>query len=400
MTRALRARGFGLLLLWAVAGSGCTRAAPEGGEHDEHGHEHSEAESEASAAPSDGLLRVERDMLRDLRITTSVVESRPAGDTVTALGELRVNEAAYAEVGSPIAARVAALEVEPGDRVAAGAELAQLESVDVGRARAALIGAQARTEQARRALERRQGLAKDQIIAERELDSARADLAEIDAERRSAEQTLAALGAARGNGARFALTSPIAGTVIERNALRGRLVDADRPLFAIGDLSLLWLVVHAFERDAVRVVPGREAIVTFPALPGQSFGGKVTRVGSRVDPSSRTVDVRIELPNADGVLRPGMSATASIAIGDDTLHVVAVPVAALQRLPQGWCVFLPAGEEGVFELRPVGRGRDLSGEVEILQGLKPGERVVVDGAFLLKAEADKARGGGASHDHH
>jgi cobalt-zinc-cadmium efflux system membrane fusion protein len=61
---------------------------------------------------------------------------------------------------------------------------------------------------------------------------------------------------------------------------------------------------------------------------------------------------------------------------------------------------LPRDETGVFEVRPVGRGRDLSGEVEILRGLRAGERIVVDGAFLLKAEADKARGTGASHDHH
>jgi cobalt-zinc-cadmium efflux system membrane fusion protein len=79
---------------------------------------------------------------------------------------------------------------------------------------------------------------------------------------------------------------------------------------------------------------------------------------------------------------------------------VAVAVEALQRQPQGWCVFLPRAEEGVFEIRPVGRGRDLGGEVEVLSGLAAGERVVVDGAFLLKAEADKARGGGAGEHEH
>ena len=78
--------------------------------------------------------------------------------------------------------------------------------------------------------------------------------------------------------------------------------------------------------------------------------------------------------------------------------LVAVPVAALQRHPQGWCVFIPTEHEGAFELRPVGRGRDLAGEVEILSGLQEGELVVVDGAFLLKAEADKQRGGGALLD--
>jgi cobalt-zinc-cadmium efflux system membrane fusion protein len=72
----------------------------------------------------------------------------------------------------------------------------------------------------------------------------------------------------------------------------------------------------------------------------------------------------------------------------------------MQRFENGWCVFLPRDEEGVFEIRKVGRGRDLGAEVEVISDLRAGERVVVDGAFLLKAEADKMRGGGAEHHHH
>jgi membrane fusion protein, heavy metal efflux system len=110
--------------------------------------------------------------------------------------------------------------------------------------------------------------------------------------------------------------------------------------------------------------------------------------------------VRIELENPTRVLRPGMSASALVPIGDSQATVVAVPVEALQRSPDGWCVFLQKEEEGVFELRTVGRGRDLGAEVEVLSGLRAGERVVKDGAFLLKAEADKARGGGEGEHHH
>ena len=93
-----------------------------------------------------------------------------------------------------------------------------------------------------------------------------------------------------------------------------------------------------------------------------------------------------------------MSATARLALGDETTTIVAVPGASLQRLHKGWCVFLPKSE-GAFEVRPVGRGRDLSGEVEVVSGLAPGETVVVDGAFLLKAEAERSRGEGEHHEH-
>ena len=85
-------------------------------------------------------------------------------------------------------------------------------------------------------------------------------------------------------------------------------------------------------------------------------------------------------------------------LGDAAEKIVAVPAAALQRSQEGWSVFVPR-DKGEFEVRAVGRGRDLGGEVEVISGLAPGERVVVDGAFLLKAEREKARGEGGHHDH-
>jgi cobalt-zinc-cadmium efflux system membrane fusion protein len=138
--------------------------------------------------------------------------------------------------------------------------------------------------------------------------------------------------------------------------------------------------------------------VTFPALPGRTFSGPVSLIGSQVDTNSRTIPIRIELENKDGVLRPGMSATANVPLGDKATTIMAVPTASLQRLQDNWCVFLPRGNDR-FEIRPVGRGRDLSGEVEIVSGIQPGETVVVEGAFLLKAEVEKSRGEGERHEH-
>jgi cobalt-zinc-cadmium efflux system membrane fusion protein len=398
-----RAVWFLLLTALAVATplgcSGCKEKHADKGQH-EHGHGGHPEEGEAHRDAGENLVRIDQGMLRDLRVTTAEAESRPAGDTVTVLGELRVNENAYAEVGTPIPARVARVHAAPGDVVRAGQQLADLESADVGKARAAMNTTRARLDLARQTVERKRALAADQIVPQRELQAAEAELAEAQAEHNAAQQSVGALGAARGGGARFVISSPVAGTVIDRTAVLGRMADAEHPLFIVGDLARLWLVVHAFERDALRMRVDTTARVTFPALPGQHFTGKVTLIGSRVDPTSRTVDVRVEVENTSGVLRPGMSASAHVPIGDSNETVVAVPVEAVQRQTQGWCVFIPKeGQQGVFEIRAVGRGRDLGGEVEILSGLRAGERVVVDGAFLLKAEADKARGGGEEHHH-
>jgi cobalt-zinc-cadmium efflux system membrane fusion protein len=347
-------------------------------------------------------LQIDREMLRDLRITTTKAETRPAGEAVSVLGELRVDERRYAEVGSPITARVVRLVASAGDAVRAGQVLVELESGDLAKARADFAMAVSRVELARRVLTRKRDLAAERITPEREVQEAESQLAVAEAEMRSAQASLQALGAGADDAAaepsRFTLRTPIAGTVIERSVAVGRMVDPAKPLFEIADLSRLWLVVHAFERDAVRVKIGAAARITLPALPGRPFNGTVTLVGRRVDAESRTVPVRLELPNPDQTLRPGMSATAAIELSEAGGQIITVPVAALQRVQDQWVVFIPQAG-GRFDIRTVGRGRDLGGEVEILTGLRPDDTVVVEGSFLLKAEADKARGEG-EHERH
>ena len=341
-------------------------------------------------------------MLRDLRLTTAIVESRVAGEDVIVIGEVGVNEEAYAEVGSPIQARISRLLAAAGDRVRPGQPLVELQSVELGRVRSAYLSAVAREELAVRTLERKRGLAAGRIVPARELQEAEAEAQAARAEQQAAAAALEAIGINPDGGpadaSRLALRAPIGGTIIARDAALGRLVDPSAPLFRVADLSRLWLTVHAFERDAVRIASGARVRVSFPALPGREMQGTVTLVGRQVDAASRTIPVRVEIDNVEDLLRPGMSATARLPVGGGGASVVSIPAASLQRMQEGWYAFVPR-EEGLFEMREVGRGRDLSGEVEVLSGLQPGETVVVEGAFLLKAEAEKSRGEGGHHDH-
>jgi cobalt-zinc-cadmium efflux system membrane fusion protein len=395
------------LLLLLAAGLACKR---QGDDHaDPHGpHRAGEPAGEHAAVKESnpGLLRVDPEMVRDLRITTTKVEGRAGGEGITLLGELQVDQDTYAEVGVPVSGRVMRLLASAGDRVTAGQVLAEIESVELGKARAAEVAAQARADLARQALERKRQLVSERIAAERELEEAQAEARAAEAEWRAARTTLQALGSAatpapRSDraGARFALRAPLGGTVLERNAARGQVVHPETSLYRIADLASVWLTVHAFERDALRIRPGARAQVTFPALPGRTFDAAVTWVGSQVDVASRTIPVRVTVPNPDGLLRPGMSAGAFILVGDPASKVLAVPAASLQRVERDWVVFLPAEQRHTFQVRKVGRGRDLGGEVEIVSNLASGEVVVVDGAFLLKAEAEKARGMGEHHEH-
>jgi cobalt-zinc-cadmium efflux system membrane fusion protein len=392
-----------LALLLASPILGCRRPGAESGDKAAQpagDGSHTEGETHTTKGGEEGLVRIAPEMLRDLKLTTAKAEARPAGQRISMLGEVKVDESSYAAVSTPIAARVVALWAEPGQRVGAGQRLAELQSVELGRARAAFESTAARAELAEQTLERKRGLAAERIVSRGELQQAEATAAEARAELRAARAALAALGISPGQkddeSSRFALISPIGGTVLERKALRGETANPSQPLFRIADLSRLWVVAQAFERDAVRVREGTPVEIALAALPGRAFRGTVARVGREVSSESRTVPVRIDLPNPEGLLRPGMSATVQLLLVDSTGTVVTVPTASLQRLEEGWSVFIPRGP-GVFEARPVGRGRDLSGEIEILSGIQAGTPVVVDGAFLLKAEADKAHGDG-DHD--
>lgn len=389
-----------LICVFAIGALGCGSDSPS----NEAARPEARAEkTEPPKTSSASSLQIDREMLRDLRITTTKAETRPAGEAVSVLGELRVDERRYAEVGSPIAARAVRLLASAGDAVRAGQVLVELQSGELAKARADFAVAVSRVDLARRVLARKRDLAVERIVPEREVQEAESQFSVAESEVRSARAALQALGAegddAPAEPSRFTLRTPIAGTVIERSLAVGQMVDPAKSLFEIADLSRLWLVVHAFERDAVRVKVGAPARITLPAIPGRMFSGTVTLVGRRVDAESRTVPVRLELPNPDQTLRPGMSATAAIVLSEEGGRIITVPVAALQRVQDQWVVFIPQREEGAFEIRPVGRGRDLGGEVEIVTGLRPDDTLVVEGSFLLKAEADKARGEGEHEEH-
>ena len=364
------------------------------------------AASTAAEAPhkeDPNTVEVDEGMLRDLRITTRDVESRTGSDLVMLLGELAVDQRAYAEVGTPVAARVTRLLVNAGDAVRSGQTLVELTSPELARERAEYLSASARLKLAEAALERKRGLAAEKIAPLREVQEAESAAGEARGALRASRASIAAFGVDPptddGDDATssvFVLRSPVSGSVIERTAVIGQMLDPSAAAFRIGNLSTLWLTVHAFERDAVRIRQGVTARLSFPALPGQDFSGAVTMVGRHVERESRTVPVRIDVRNRDNSLRPGMSATATLPVGESGAAILTVPVASVQRVRNEWCVFLPK-DAGHFEIRRIGRGRDLGGEVEVLSGLRAGETIVVDGAFLLKAQAEKSED---EHDPH
>jgi membrane fusion protein, heavy metal efflux system len=389
----------GVLIVIALVAipSGCRREEPPRATDP---HQDEAADTHAEQADT---IHLSAEMLRDVRLTTTVVAQRAGRQEVSVLGAVTADQDRYAEAAPPTSGQVVRILVDVDASVAPGTPLAQLRSTDLGRAHAALLTTEARRDLARQTLERKRSLAADRIVAPREVQEAEAAATAAEAEARAAATELNALGVGApdrnsGDSSLFFIRAPIAGRVIARTAVLGRHADTDEALFTIANLDRVWVVVQVFERDAVAVATGSVAHVTLAALPGQEYDGRVTHIGRTVEPGSRTVPVRIALANPRGVFRPGMSASVRLETGGATSTIIAVPAAALQRVGDRWLVFVVRNEHE-YEMRPVGRGRDLGNEVEIVSGVRPGEPIVVDGAFVRKAEAEKRSGGGDAHGH-
>ena len=315
-------------------------------------------------------------------------------------GSITYDPNRVSHVGPRTDGRVLTLRANLGDRVSRGEVLAVLESPEVGQLRAEEREAEELVRIARENYAREQGLARQGISSRKELLDAEAELRRNQAALRSAESRLDVLGAAHDHsqGGRFSLTAPFAGSVVARDASPGGMATPADTLFTVADLSRVAIELDVFERDLARVRRGQPVAVTVTAYPGRTFQGRVAYLGEVLDPQNRTVEARVEIPNPDGALKPGMFATARIQVGGGGPALVVVPQDALQDVGGRRVVFVPGVRPGEFRPTPVEVGETLDGgRVVIRAGLAPGARVVVAGAFALRSELARAELSEAEH---
>ncbi|GJM25621.1 MAG: hypothetical protein DHS20C16_20360 [Phycisphaerae bacterium] len=187
---------------------------------------------------------------------------------------------------------------------------------------------------------------------------------------------------------RFELRSSVSGRVIERAVSAGESVGADDVLFVVADASTMWLIANVYERDLRQLRTGLPIQFTVDGMAGASFGGQVSWISSQVDDQTRTVRLRADVPNPEGLLKAKMFGTARIAIHENEA-VVGVPDEAVQS--DGCCQLVFVEEsETVFQPRKVVLGSHANGFVEVLKGLDEGERVANAGSFLMKTEILKS----------
>ena len=352
-------------------------------------------------AEAPGVVRLSPAALRSFTVKTAPVERRPLTEDVRVTAVIKPNENRLAHVSPRIAGRVVEVRKLLGDAVKTGDVLAVLDSVELGKAKADYLKFQALTSVQGKNYQRARRLFEQKISSQKEVLEAEAAYLAAKAEFEAAHATLHLYGLSNEDTHRltwqakepisqFPLLSPFSGIVAEKDITIGEVVSPERSVYTIADLSTLWIQLEVYEKDLAKVQVGQDVVLSIESYSQETFHGTVTYIGSLLNETTRTVPARVEVPNPQGRLKPGMFATAIIAATtQDATTSLTIPAGAVQRIEGETVVFVPS-RDGVFRKREVVLGKQGDGWVEIREGMQEGEQVVTEGSFTLKSELLKA----------
>ena len=184
------------------------------------------------------------------------------------------------------------------------------------------------------------------------------------------------------------IVAPASGYVLQKNATPGTTVAPATDIFVLGDPKHLWMLASVGQEQLSQLKVGQSAWVTLPGGTGQRFAGRISNLGQEFDPTTRRLQVRIDIEHSGGILRPEMLATAEIAVGE-TRPLILIEPEAVQQVNGQDVVFVRQAADR-FTPRPVRVGSSVNGKVALAEGVRPGEDVVTQGSFLLKSQLLKA----------
>jgi Cu(I)/Ag(I) efflux system membrane fusion protein len=338
------------------------------------------ADEEGGAAESAVKVGLSPEAIRATGVAVVPVEKATVAPEIRAVGTIETDETKLVRVSARVAGRVEKLFANfTGERVAAGAPLYTLYSPDlVATQREYLL-----------ALENRRRLAAgtaEAIRSAEDLVSASRDRLRLWGISASQIAELERRGKPE-----LALTyrSPITGTVLQKLVVEGQYVMEGTELYLLADLSSVWLVAQVYEFELARLKTGQPAEVTVSSLPGQIFRGRIAFIEPVLDRDTRSARVRIVLPNPKGALKPGMFANALIRV--PAAPRLVVPRSALIDTGTRRVVYVESAAN-TFTARNVTPGSTAGAWVEILEGLKEGERVVAQGNFFIDSQAQLSGG--------
>lgn len=398
--RALRDAARVLSCVVLSACSGDSRPASGGESASATGATSPMASSPGVASGTARVVTMSAEQIRHGAVRWTPVTTQEGAAVVEVPGQLVPNEDRTARIGAPLQSRVVSVHVQAGTRVARGQALITLQSAEANAARAEyskavadLAARRVAAAYARSARERNERLLAAKAAPRQDVERSQADdalaqseLARAQAEVSRARATLASLGVSS-EGSAVVLRSPLAGVVLTREAVPGTVVSAGTPLVTVSDVSTLWLDMSVPAASASGLAVGSRVRFGVAAFPTDTFDARVVSVGGALDTATRALPVRAAVASTRNRLRAAMFATVWLEAGART-QSVAVPSDAVMLLDGRSVAFVatPLAQGAVrFERRDVVTGGAQGGVTRLLDGVKPGELVVTEGAFAVKA---------------
>ncbi|WP_437812516.1 efflux RND transporter periplasmic adaptor subunit [Sorangium sp. So ce1078] len=335
-------------------GEGEEHAHDEGKDHVHDDKDHANEKGGEAHAYGGGRLELSPAMIQNAGLEILTAGPGNVAVTVTLPGEVALNAEAIAHVTPRVPGTAREVKKQLGDTVKRGEVLAVLDSRELAELQRELLAAKERLALAEASFTRHEALWKERISAEKEYLAAKQAVAEARIEHRSAAQKLsAAAGSGAANGSGYALVAPMDGTIIEKHIAIGEVLKEDTQVFVIADLSTIWVNVTVYAKDLSRVRVGQTAWVKAEGIE-QSAQGTLAYLGQVVDEQNRSAVARVVLQSPGAAWRPGLFATADIAVEEAAAPVV-VSDEAIQRIEGREVVFVEEGSG--FEARPVKVGR-------------------------------------------
>ncbi len=356
-------------------------------------------ESSQPATAGEQKLTLTPEQLRAAQLKIETVGERPSSEAAgqMATGVIQANTYKETPVVSLVGGIVRTVTAELGQNVKKGQRVAVVFSNELSDAQSRYLTAVAALDEHHRHHMRTMKLVEIGAASRQDLEMATSQYREAESNVANLRQKLLLLGMTAQRidslnstsqiSSEVTVPSPSSGTVTSRTVNPGEVIEANKELMRVTDLSTVWVVGQVYEKDLATVRVGSGANVSSDAYPGRVFRGRVSYVDPKIDPATRTAQVRIELANPRQTFKIGMYVNVAFgALGVAEKTNPTVPKDAVQMIGNQQVVFVATDKPNEFILRPVRVGAEANGFYPVLEGLNAGERIVTTGSFLLRAE--------------
>ena len=385
------------------------------GEQEGHIQEVEKVEAVEPADHEHQELHLPPEKQKEWGVSTGTVSKQDISSMLVLPGVLTVNQNQTAHISSYVHGKVVSHTADLGDRTHIGQALVTINSLEFAQAQADFLRARANYLLSKKEFERAKMLWAEKAIEEKEYLRREAEHEKLATEYGALGSALHSYGitheqidelikkckeiedkeyACEIADPNLPILSPIAGTVIFRDVVKGEHVEPEKILYMVSDLSTLWAILDVYEKDLPHIRKDSHVTITTSIYPGSQFPGKITYISDLIDENLRTVKIRVEVDNKQGFLKPNMYIQGKIENRTEQKDILAIPEEAIQNLDGEKIVFIL--EEGdIFAVRHVTLGYKIGNNRIITQGLSEGDRIVIRGAFYLKAEISKTTFGSA-----